>query len=596
MRVHPCCRHGDGRIAGKPRGQRLDEARAVLGVVAFEIGDRVRMDAFGRVEVAREQRIGRMDGVRWGVEGRRGVGSIGIVDFTRVRARERVIDELATGGDMDRGQRQPTHLLAASGQQVAAAWRARLVLARLHESRLREIPEALGEHAARQAGLRSQIGEASSVVLVDRQQQPQRPPITHEFQRMAALGTEGHVEPSSWFHAETHRTIVAHAVGGFTPAGGAGVDRVGTMPPSPGPISLRSWAWLVLGATVVFCALIAAFNAVVDPTAQVGSGVLEPVAAGPRDRTAKVELLDREPLPSVVVLGSSRTKKLDPTWLGASDGVNAAVVGGDLFEARVLAAWLVDRARATDGDIPRFVVGIDVEQFRDSSLQGSGFLDVPRLAAVARAQAAGSDGSVGDELDRVERLLLSWQVSKASVASVRARVRSAKQADATGERAESGFTATGVPASDVRWQGPAAAERFARATRGAVERNLAELDSTYGANGSELDPDAVEDLRALVELVHEAGGPPPLLYITPAHSALRTRFATFGRDGRRRGVHALLDDVARGGRAVVIDCELCIDANDTSWIDATHPSPLGARQLAERLRDELTSELRSARS
>ncbi len=361
------------------------------------------------------------------------------------------------------------------------------------------------------------------------------------------------------------------------------------MPPSPGSISLRSWAWLMLAATVVLCAALAAFNAVVDPTAQLGSGVLEPVAAGPRDRTAKVDLLDRDALPPLVVLGSSRTKKLDPTWLGAPDGVNAAVVGGDMFEARVLAAWIVERAQATDGDVPQFVVGIDVEQFRDSSLQGSGFLDVPRLEAVARVQAAGSDGSVGDELDRLERLLLSWQVTKASLASVRARLRGTTRDAAEDERVESGFSRTGVPAADARWEDPAAALRFARATPGAVERNLAELDSTYGANGAELDSDAVDDLRALVDLVHAAGGPPPLLYLTPAHPALRTRFATFGRSGRRSGVQELVDDIASDGRAFVVDCELCVDSADTSWIDATHPSPLGARQLAERLHDVLAT-------
>ncbi|MCW2925649.1 MAG: hypothetical protein JWM98_3053, partial [Thermoleophilia bacterium] len=45
------------------------------------------------------------------------------------------------------------------------------------------------------------------------------------------------------------------------------------------PISTRAWAWWLLGATVAACAVVAAFNALVDPTAQLGTGLLDPVAA-----------------------------------------------------------------------------------------------------------------------------------------------------------------------------------------------------------------------------------------------------------------------------------------------------------------------------
>ncbi len=361
------------------------------------------------------------------------------------------------------------------------------------------------------------------------------------------------------------------------------------MPPSPGPLSLRAWAWLVLASTVVLCGAIAALNAVVDPTAQLGSGVLEPVAAGPRDRTAKVELLAKAPLPPLVVLGSSRTKKVDPRWLlPEHDGVNAAMVGGDLFEARVLTAWLAERAERAGARMPILLVGVDVEQFRDSSLQGSGFLDVPQLEATARAEAAGSDGSVGDELDRLERLLLTWQVTKASLASVRARVRGGGDtADGGDARAESGFSRTGVPTADARWFEAGQAERFARATPGRIERNIAELRATYDANGAQLDPDAVADLRALVRTVREAGGPqqPLVLYVTPAHPSLVEALGPRGRDERARRVWNLLQEVAPN--AILVDCTDCISGDARNWIDATHPSPVGARMLAERLNEPL---------
>lgn len=345
----------------------------------------------------------------------------------------------------------------------------------------------------------------------------------------------------------------------------------------------------MLAATALLCAGIAAFNALVDPTAQLGSGVLDPVAAGPRDRTAKVRLLERGSLPPLVVLGSSRSKKLDPAWLLPDhDGINAAVVGGDLFEARVLTAWLADRAKRSKTRLPILVVGVDVEQFRDSSLQGSGFLDIPAIADTARSEAGDSDGSVGDEVDRVGRLLLTWQVTKASVASVRSRARGAAGgAGADAGREESGFSETGVPTADARWFESAQAARFARATPGRIEHNIDELRATYANTGANLDADAVDDLRALVRIVRASGGAgqPLLLYVTPANPALVDELGPRGRDERARRVLQLLQDV--DPYAIVVDCTDCIGADDVNWIDATHPSPVGARMLADRLNEPL---------
>jgi hypothetical protein len=353
-------------------------------------------------------------------------------------------------------------------------------------------------------------------------------------------------------------------------------------------MTTRAWTWWLLGATAAMCGVIALVNALVDPTAQLGTGLLDPVAAGPRDRIAKVALLERGRVPSVVVFGSSRSKKLDPAWLGASGthGVNAAVVGGDLFEARVLAALLARRVEQRHGTYPRLVLGIDVEQFRDSSLQGSGFLDVPAAVDVARREAGGSSGSASDEVERVGRLLLTWQVTKASAASMRARLHGGV-AHATGQDQEPAasadeFNERGVPRGDRAWFGPAVT-RLAARTPASIESSIADYRSTYASIGAKLDPDAVDDLRAVLRIAHDAGGPPPLLYVTPAHPRFAAAFAQEGRPQRHDHVLALLHQLGAGGRAIVVDCVSCVDADDRSWIDAIHPSPIGAKQLAGRL-------------
>lgn len=349
------------------------------------------------------------------------------------------------------------------------------------------------------------------------------------------------------------------------------------LPVEPATLSPRAWAWWALGTTAALCVLVATFNAVVDPTAQLGTGVLDPVAAGPRDRAVKLELLAAT-RPDLVVLGSSRTKKLDPAWLGGERGVNAAVVGGDLFEARVFAAYAAARP-----DPPQLVVGVDVEQFRDSSLHGSGFLAVPGLAPLARAEAADADGTLGDALDRAERLLLSMQVTRASLASVRARLartaHAARRDDAT-QRLEE-YLPSGVLASDARWEQHAA--RLSARTPARVAAVVAEYEETYLQLRDTLDADAVDDLRALASVASEAGAPAPLVYVTPAHPRFASGLADAGRDRRLARVRGVLEQLERDRAIRLVDCSSCIEADPRLWIDATHPSPLGMRQLALRL-------------
>ena len=350
-----------------------------------------------------------------------------------------------------------------------------------------------------------------------------------------------------------------------------------------GSLAPSRWAIALLAATLGLLLTIATGNAVVDPTAQLGwFSTFQPVSEGPRDRADKVRLALATPAPDLVVLGSSRAKKLDPARVdpSAAHPLNAAMVGGDLFEARVMAALLAER----DDPFPQLVVTVDVEQFRDGSLQGSGLLDVPAARTVARREAAGEDGTITGDASRLEHLLLSWQVTRASLVSVRARVRGATGDGAPADtRSTGGFTAQGLLVSDSRWFEPGAAERFARRTPGRVAASIEDYRATYEDVGARLDPDSVDDLRALVRIVHDAGGPAPLLVLTPTTEAFADALREHGRVVRRRAVLQLLRDVARHGQARVIDCSTCIDDADTNWIDAVHPSPLGAQQWAARI-------------
>ncbi len=551
-----------GRVAREPHLERFEQARAVAGVVLLEREHCLHVDAPSGVEIAREQRIG------------------GVVVHVHVRARANqwIVFQHATRGNMHERERETPRLQAAIGEAVSISRRTLLILLGGDESCVDEGAQTLGEHAARQAGRSRQIGEARARAFVNGKQQPQRPTIAQQRDRALARIAERHVERvrGRWFQIGTHYAMVAPDIVAAMP-----------IPTHAGPIAPRRWAWSVLGVTLLMAAAIAAFNAAVDSTAQLGTGLLEPIAAGPRDRTAKAEILRERPSADLVVLGSSRSKKLDPVWLDAPNGVNAAVVGGDLFEARVFTRWLADRAQREKTAFPQLVVGVDVEQLRDSSLQGSGMLDVPMLAATARSEAAGGEDSLIGDIERLNRLLLTAQVTKASVASVRARVRGASKpaADAGDEPADrADFNDRGVPIDDADWDDPAVARARSQRTPAAIEHNVDELRAMYERNGSALDAGAVADLRALVRIARDAGGPPPLLYVTPGNRALEP-LDRIGRSDRHAAVLALLHDVAAHGHAVVVDCARCVDDETEQWLDATHPSPLGMRQLATRLRD-----------
>lgn len=359
-------------------------------------------------------------------------------------------------------------------------------------------------------------------------------------------------------------------------------------------ISPRAWIRWVLALVVLACLVVGTANAIVDPTAQLGTNVIEPIASGPRDREAKVELLAAAGDPDIVVLGSSRSKKLDPLWVEpeATRPINAAVVGGDIFEGRVITALLAAQVKREGADFPRLLVGIDIEQFRDSSLHGSGFLSVPAAERVARREASGSAGSLGDELQRYGRLLLSWQVTKASIASVRARQAGKEHPRADAETLDvDEFTDRGMPAEDARWWKNGAsrgrAAELAASLPERIEESIRTYQGTYDRVGAELDPDAVADLRALVGYVRDNGGPPPVLYLTPAHPQFAEEFEDDGRPERRQAVLELLTELAVDGDAIVLDCSECIERAPRYWIDAVHPSPLGAKQLAVRIAKRL---------
>jgi hypothetical protein len=125
-----------------------------------------------------------------------------------------------------------------------------------------------------------------------------------------------------------------------------------------------------LAALLVLLAAVFTLNALVDPFSLVGTRLLPPALEN--DRTTKLDLIDKlKTNPQVVVLGSSRSRQAQPSYIdqltGLKTGFNAGVTGGTAADAWVMIRrigarfphgkrtyiWFLDYRLATNGINPQ---------------------------------------------------------------------------------------------------------------------------------------------------------------------------------------------------------------------------------------------------
>src|SRR5205823_5986479 len=92
-------------------------------------------------------------------------------------------------------------------------------------------------------------------------------------------------------------------------------------------------------------ASVLAFNIVIDPFAIAGTGLV-PTAVEP-DRSIKLDLLQHlKRSPEILVLGSSRSRQAEPSYLRRltrRNGFNAGVTGGTSADEYVFVRYTADR-------------------------------------------------------------------------------------------------------------------------------------------------------------------------------------------------------------------------------------------------------------
>ena len=199
--------------------------------------------------------------------------------------------------------------------------------------------------------------------------------------------------------------------------------------------SLRRFVAVALATFAAVLLLAGVANAVVDPLGSVGTGLVQPVVFS--DHAERLKLIDhlRQP-PQLVVLGSSRALKAEPSYLQQLTGLrgfNAAAANGKTEDGFAYANLFHDRW--PDARI-RYLWILEVEAFRDRPPSPQ------LLAEPALAKHFPASLRAGSRLDDLQRLF-EWQHDRS-----RRRRRSGTRSAARRSRARSTSHPDGFRAVD----------------------------------------------------------------------------------------------------------------------------------------------------
>ncbi|MDQ2982564.1 MAG: hypothetical protein M3R70_01370 [Actinomycetota bacterium] len=286
-------------------------------------------------------------------------------------------------------------------------------------------------------------------------------------------------------------------------------------------------------ATVIAClALLAgvfALNALVDPFALTGSGLLP--TAVETDRSIKLNLIQHLARnPEVVILGSSRARQAEPSYLRritGHSGLNAAVTGGTAADAFVMTRYVADRFPHGKRRYVWFV---------DSSIATNGIN--PQLTQDPRAKRylAGKRlrftlGDVGTYFSP-QAAGASWRVVKAClIADCKVRLR---------------YLADGSISSTTIKYLP----EHARSLRNSVTRLAASVKTRHVGR---VDPARYKYFEETLAFMN-ARGARPVIVLNPIHPTILAALRRHGFTSRRVAI-AYLHELHRRFDFVLVDCQ-----------------------------------------
>ncbi len=362
-----------------------------------------------------------------------------------------------------------------------------------------------------------------------------------------------------------------------SPAGAAGAARARRktpgvpQPPLPQgePRRLRRFVLLLVAAAVLVVALTAGFNAVVDPYGTVGTGLFPTVTWS--DRSLKTDLIGElsEP-PDIVILGSSRAMKFEPSYIETRTGhtaFNAGVSSGRPVDAWAFTNLIEDTYPEAD---PGYLWLLDVEAFRSWPVD-PGLVNTPELARY-----------LPEELRRSTRLkdlklLVSLDTAKMSARAIRKELReSGASGEASSESAD--FDADGFRRRDYHDARAAAGVPLATELR----KTVRQAQATYRSDYRRLDPEAKRYFEKTLALMNEQGSA-PVIVLSPQHPQVTAAVGKLGWNARHRQLLAYLRSLQGRYDFTVLDLTdtAAFGGDPNDYYDGYHLTVPNTRRLID---------------
>lgn len=302
-------------------------------------------------------------------------------------------------------------------------------------------------------------------------------------------------------------------------------------PHSPRPPELerheRSFVRWLLGGTLLACMLLLAVLWWLDPISVTGRQTRFSVVENGGVRQAKLDLMQELPAaPDVLVLGSSRSMKLNPAEIervtGGATAFNGAVSGGTTQDMYLYARY-ADQLWGDDGEFPHLVLGVVNDVFRYT---GTAALD-PRLKQfLPREQQQRPPVEVAKQLLQLKTVESALRAVRAVVP--RDGAGALLEPEATTKRVDAALATTGnqkgnqrenLDARGMQLFDPGADYSAPLAKR--VETQMTTfVDRSYGADAAYdgMDQRGLELLKETIRLAN-AHGDVPTLWVTPFQPA-----------------------------------------------------------------------------
>lgn len=282
---------------------------------------------------------------------------------------------------------------------------------------------------------------------------------------------------------------------------------------------VRRFLALLLG----LLAFLGLLNFLVNPEGIYSTHLLPPVTLNTRPGKAKL-LAEMDPKPEALILGSSRSMKIDPADVERRTGLRA-------FNASVNAAFAEDYyvmlryAVETAGMQPKLVIiGADVENFHDHSPPNDYLLHANSLGRFLNANQA-------DSAWHRFTTLFTVLETKLSILSIQEAI--------TGEaRGEGTFEANGYLKNDF-WK--ALKEQGKLDVKSRFEQRAAQYQTRYASYVAP-SKERLDYFTKLLAYCRERHIP-VIVFLTPMHPDLKARLRVYGYDQRRDEAAAALQKI-----------------------------------------------------